>query len=284
MTDRDQLLATLRRVSYYRLSGYWHPFREADDRFRAGTTLEMIWDRYTFDRQLRLLVLDAVERVEIAVLRTAMVELHARSYGPFGYRQPTAFHPAFATIKPDGRSGHDRMIEDIDRSTAQSKETFVEHFRTKYVAELALPLWMAAEVASFGNLLTFFRNLNHADKMQIAKAYGLPAKVLENWLLCLGYVRNLCAHHARLWNRELAIRPMIPHKDPVWQTPLVPDNRRIYAVLSLLRSLLKDVAPSSLWPARLDALLAKYPVMPLAPMGFPSNWKATRLWAASPTT
>src|SRR5579859_2324346 len=150
--DRVKLIETLSCVSYYRLSAYWHPFKRADETFEPGTTLEKVWRRYTFDRQLRLLVMDGIERVEIAVLRTLMVEQHARKYGPFGYRNAKNFRPEFA-----GRD-HQRMLEEFDTAASRSRERFVEHFRVKYFSEPGLPLWMAAEIASFGTLFTFYRH------------------------------------------------------------------------------------------------------------------------------
>ena len=278
VADRTQLIAILERVNYYRLSGYWHPFRRAADTFAPGTTMEQVWRRYAFDRQLRLLVMDAVERVEVAVLRTRMVEHHARQYGPFGYREAASFRPEFAQPDAFGIVPRDRMLDDIDRATGQSREAFVEHFRMKYTSEPALPLWMVAEIASFGTLLTFFRYLNHTESRQLATTYGLPAKVLQSWLFCLNYIRNLCAHHARLWNRELAIKPLIPHNDPRWHQPAPPDNRRVYAVLCLLRAMQQHIAPRSGWHQRLRQLLAQYPDVPSATMGFVAGWENSPLW------
>jgi len=70
VADHNELVNILKAVSYYRLSAYWHTFRiegDPDDRLRPGTTLTMVWNRYVFDRQLRLLVMDAIERVEVVV-------------------------------------------------------------------------------------------------------------------------------------------------------------------------------------------------------------------------
>ena len=59
VTEREILIARLSEVNYYRLSGYWYPFRKPDaDAFEPDTTLDLIWDRYVFDRQLRVLVMD----------------------------------------------------------------------------------------------------------------------------------------------------------------------------------------------------------------------------------
>jgi len=272
--DRAQLIETLRRVSYYRLTAYWHPFKRPDDTFAPGTTLDKIWRRYTFDRQLRLLVMDAIERVEVAVLRTLMVEQHVRKYGPFGYRAARNFRPEFAG------ADHRRMMDELDDAMKRSREPFVNYFRTKYFSEPGLPLWMAAEVASFGTLFAFYRSLHLPEQKQLAGQLGLPANVLQSWLFCLNYIRNLCTHHSRLWNRELSIRPLVPDlkNNPEWHQPAAPDNRRTFAVLTLLRWLLLKIAPQSRWPDRLQELLNNYSDIPLNLAGFPAGWETSPVW------
>ena len=274
LADRARLIETLSRVSYCRLTAYWHPFARPDDTFAPGTSFDKIWRRYTFDRQLRLLVMDAVERVEVVVLRTLMVEQHARQYGPFGYRDARSFRPEFAG------DSHRRMVEEIDRETSRSREPFVAQFLTQYASEPGLPLWMPAEIASYGILFTFYRHLNLAEQKQLATRLALPAGVLQSWLFCLNYIRNICAHHARLWNRELAIRPLVPDakKQPDWHRPVTPDNRRTFAVLTLLRWLLLEIAPNSRWAERLRQLLADYPEIPQPLMGFPTGWETSPIW------
>jgi abortive infection bacteriophage resistance protein len=272
---RAKLIKTLRQVSYYRLAAYWHPFRLPDETFKPGTTLEVVWRRYRFDRQLRVLVMDAIERVEVCVLRTLMVEHHAGKYGAFGYRDARNFRPEFAGLK------HQRMVEEFDREANRSREPFVEQFRQKYPGEAGLPLWMAAEIASFGTMFSFFRHLHFAEQKHLSHQLELHAKVMENWLFCLNYIRNLCAHHARLWNRELAIRPMIPADDADWLTPVLPDNRTAFAVLTVLRWLLRKIAPESGWADRLKKLLSEYPDIPLRYAGFPNAWETSPIWKSA---
>ncbi|ABE53719.1 Abi-like protein [Shewanella denitrificans OS217] len=63
----------LSSINYYRLSGYWYPFRIRDkagkvkNQFQSGTNFDDVLFLYEIDRQLRSLILDAIERVEIAV-------------------------------------------------------------------------------------------------------------------------------------------------------------------------------------------------------------------------
>ena len=80
----DVMAQRLTAVNYYRLSGYWHTFRNPDDTFKPGTTFDLVWNTYVFDRHLRLLVMDAIERIEIAV-RSLMAYHHAHEHGAFAY-------------------------------------------------------------------------------------------------------------------------------------------------------------------------------------------------------
>jgi abortive infection bacteriophage resistance protein len=218
--------------------------------------------------------MDAIERVEVAVLRTRMVEQFAARHGVFGHRAWKNFRPNF---KP---ADHTKLMLDIDQATERSREVFVDHFRSKYTAEPSLPLWMAAEIMTFGQLFTFYRQLNRVEQQQLAAPYGILPPVLESWLHTLNYVRNACAHHARLWNRELPIRPLVPDRkhQPDWHNPVAPGNDRIYVVLLMLRHFMRQVAQQSHWTARLHKLLADYPEIPLNSMGFPDSWTSCPIW------
>jgi len=277
--DKDTLIRYLSMVNYYRLSAYWYPFKQVDPKtgsesFIAGTTFQSIWRRYVFDRQLRLLIMDAVEYVEVAILRTSMVERCTLLHGPFGYCDISTYCQGFV------QSEFDQLMQDVDNAARRSKEEFVKRFRTKYISEPYLPLWMAVEVMTFGQLLTLFRHLNLSEQKQVARVYNLHPPVLISWLKTLNYVRNVCAHHGRLWNRELPIRPAIPDKKhcPQFHTPQPVDNHRVYAVLTLLCYLLRAIDWQSDWPIRLEYLLLAYPDIPLKLMGFPVDWKNCPIW------
>lgn len=271
IADKQELINKLQSVSYYRLSGYWHIFRNPDDTFKPNTSLEQIWKRYTFDRQLRLLVMDAIERVEISV-RTKVVYRLSHQYGAFGYTQSS-------TLPKLSNGDFSRLIHDIEKEWSRSKEAFLQHYRSTY-QEKHLPLWMAAEVMAFGTMLTMFRGLEQRLKQHIACDYGISDSVLQSWLIAINGTRNICAHHGRLWNRELGYKPLIPrqNKHPQWHSPVsVPDNR-IFAILTILRYMIRLIAPQSRWQNRLEDLLHRYPDIPLSSMGFPANWKECPIW------
>lgn len=87
-------------------------------------------------------------------------------------------------------------------------QTFIKHYYHKY-GEPELPRsWMVSETLTFGTVSQAFKNLTHQNQKPIAKALGLDGTVLGSWLHALSYVRNLAAHHQRLWNRAYTIKPI----------------------------------------------------------------------------
>jgi len=272
--DPELMARQLTAVNYYRLSGYWHTFRKPDDSFKPGTSFDQAWATYVFDRYLRLLVMDAIERIEIAV-RSLVAYHHAHEHGAFAYSEDSSSLPK---MSPDD---HDEFLARIAEETERSKETFVKHFEAKYGdSHPYLPVWMATEVMSFGSILTFFRNSTNKVKRAVAGEFGVPHRVFESWLLSLNTIRNIVAHHARLWNRVLGLKPIIPRiaDYPDWHTPVKVENKKVFAILTICRHCLHEIAPQSKWMERLETLLAGFPTIPKSYMGIPDNWKECPIW------
>lgn len=273
LADRQILINRLTTVNYFRLSGYLLPFRNPAGGYHPGTTFETIWRRYTFDRRLRLLTLDAIERVEVAI-RARVVHEHTHRFGPFGYTEP-------ANLPNLNTDQYGRLLARIYDETQRSHEAFVRHFRNKYGdVHPYLPLWMAVELIPFGASFTFYRGVSDDIKKSVAAAFGQPNEVFESWLLAINTIRNICAHHYRLWNRTLGITPKIPRKNkhPEWHLPEPFPGDKCYAILTILKYLLNYAAPQSCWRKRLVALLEEYPEIPRADMGFPPNWEESPIW------
>jgi abortive infection bacteriophage resistance protein len=283
--DPNEIRRCLSMTNYYRLSAYWFTFRREDatrtiryDDFLPGTTFEVIWDRYRFDRRLRLLVMDAIERIEIT-LRTALSYWHAHEHGPFAYVDNPASLP-----KLTGKYLAE-FIERVTEETERGKhnEDFAKHFQRKYGDSHAhLPLWMATEVMTFRTVLTLFQSCSHRVKKNVADVFGMPDSVFSSWLLTLNAVRNVCAHHGRLWNRTV-IAPTIPtgKNYRIWNTPVLIKHDRMFAVLTMINYCVDKIASDDSWASRFNALFADHPHVPIKYMGFPDNWKTSPLWAGA---
>lgn len=272
IADKGRLVEILSNVSYYHLSAYIYPFKqENSDELKLGTTLEQIYRRYRFDRRLRCLVIDALERIETA-LKTKIVNVFTQKYGAFGYLEKENFNNI-------SQNDFDKMLKTIDDEIVRhlkSNEQFVTHYFQKY-DEVDLPFWMAAELLTFGSTLTMFRKMHRSIQQEIAGEFGVPIGVMESWLLTLNHVRNICAHHARLWNRRLGVRPQIPvvKKHPEWANV---KNDKPFVVLLMLSQFLRKCAPGSGWRTRIEQLTDEYADLPLSCMDFPDDWKTHVLW------
>lgn len=290
--DKATITTHLQSVSYYRLSGYWYPFRKQDpanparklDDFYPDATIAKVWDRYVFDRRLRLLVMDALERIEVDA-RTRLAYLHAEKHGPFGYADDPATLPGLNL--PDRTKFLDYFREQL----ATSREEFVVHFRTKYGSDHNdLPIWVACELMTFGNLFTFYRGCKPDIQKELARRYRVSDTVCQSWLKTLNTIRNICAHHARLWNRVLGVKPMIPNKDPLWryevdtaagkqQVPI--PNDRVFSVLTICHHCLNVIAPGHSWKERFQKILAEHSDIPPAGLGLIPDWDKHPLWRSS---
>ena len=276
--DRSLARQQLSLISYYRLSAYWYPFRVRDEqgrvtnRVRNGVRWDDIIELYEFDRRLRLLVMDAIERVEVAV-RTQLTYHFAHTYGPFGHVLPDSFRDWF------GARAHSRWIDKLREEAANATEAFITHYQEKYDGFPDLPVWMLTELMSLGSLSFWYTGLENRDKRAVSAHFNLHYKRLEKWLHSLTVIRNICAHHSRLWNRQLAVKPD-QQPEPEWQPPLTPRNDRIFYVLLMLRQIMRCDGNGDDWAASMDALLE--PICAndewREAMGVPENWKRHPLW------
>jgi len=139
---------------------------------------------------------------------------------------------------------------------------------------------MMLEITSFGTLSMLYQQLKPGQgKRKIANYFGLDDRTFASWLHSIVYVRNICAHHTRLWNRVMSIQPRIP-KSPKrqWLVNKSIPNNRSYFILSSILYLLQTVNPNNHFATRIDDLLKKFPNIDPAAMGFPSNWRNEPLW------
>lgn len=282
IADREYLIRHLKEVGYYRLSGYWYIFKrcnapEANDpnneRFIEGTTFDKIWSLYTFDRQLRLIVLDAIERVEV-YFRTQLAYELAKETGVFGYLESKNL-PHFK------KNGYSDFLKHCKSEYNRSREPFVLHFKKKYGDKESMPpYWIMVNILSFGTMLQLYKGSSVKVRNGIANEVGISARVLESWLITLNTVRNICAHHGRLWNRGLGTRPIIPtsKKYPEWHEPFQIRYDNLLGILTILSFLLERIAPDTSWRTKLFDLLKSRSSDELIRMGFTDGWKESPLW------
>lgn len=194
-----------------------------------------------------------------------------------GYYRLSGYWHIFHT---DNTFHEGTTIEKCHGCFERSREPFVLHYQKKYgegdKSKLP-PIWMMVNAMDFGQMVSMYKGASVKIRADLAGRFGISSRVLESWLLSLNTVRNICAHHGRLWNRELGTKPMLP-RDKQWHDPYEIPSNRMFAILVILKYLTDVISPESRWRKRLDELISEYPDIRLTSMGFLEGWEACPLW------
>ena len=272
ISDSAKAESYLEYIGYYRLSAYMYPLLQMPKelhRYKPHSSFSQVMMLYRFDKKLRLLIFNEIEKIEVAV-RSAIVNIGSEMTGnPFWMTDSSNFI--------DTQKFH-RTMDLIDAELHHSREDFIVHFKQTY-SDAYPPAWILAEVLPFGVITNIYSNLKTARiKKSIARRFGLQMAPFESWLTIVTLTRNSCCHHARVWNKQNTIRPMIPnHMIGNWIT-LPTDALRIYFNLCIIKYFLNIISPSNDMKAKLDTLLVSYPDIDTAAMGFPRDWEREPLW------
>lgn len=270
----------LSHVGYYRFYGFCIAFESSHHRFQKSVAFEDIRTAYLFDAGLRDLMTEALEMIEID-LRTGIAQHFGERYGAFGHTKPDHFYVQRG-CHPGGFH-HSDWIGRLRTEAKDSREPFIDRYSHKYDDYPDLPIWMLVEIMSFGALARMYRGMLRDDQKTVSARYNVQPADLGTIILHFSYARNLCAHHARLWDRTWTVKPTMP-RGKFFQPPEVPTNDRLYSTLLLLYRFLKscrDVRTFATdWRTRLHELLDRPPNAPNsgAKMGMPINWKLNLEW------
>lgn len=270
----------LTHVGFYRLAGYWLHLQDDPENhiFKEGTSFVQVVELYEFDRELRVLLIDAIERIEVS-LKAVISNQMSIAYTPIWYSKYE-----YARNQDMVDKITETVNEEIERRKA---DDFVKHHDNTYGADQYMPAWKVMEILSLGALSRLYENIDRLivpEKRTIAKLYGLPdSEWLENYLQVINTLRNLCAHHSRLCYNIFTFPPRIMGRAKLrWilglPTPGTPENRSVYYQLCAVAYLLQTANPKSNFSIKIKNLLAKYPGLDLGKMGFYNGWENESLW------
>lgn len=278
IADEARATRVLQNINYYRLRAYWLPFEApealrlvaGEHLFKQGTDFDRVVSAYVFDRKLRVLLLEAIERVEIA-LRTHWAQILAEGYGAHAYLDPNLFNKTHI---------YDACLSSLDEELDRSKETFVQHYKGKYTKPSRPPIWAICELLTLGQLSKWMGNIKRRqDRQAIAARLGLDEVVVCAFAHHLTHVRNLCAHHSRVWNRKLTFTMTLPKRPGALASQFNPvEDRRIYNTLVMLVWCIKIISPDTTWPSRVKTLLSTCTAVELKAMGAHADWETRAPW------
>lgn len=280
-------LSKLQRINYYRLSAYFLPFQhpknsENKDIFLEETKFEDIIQLYYFDCELRKIIFEAIESIEI-YFRTQITYYHSLKYEPFGYLNKENFETSSEFFE--------KVLLSLKNETRRSEEIFIKHFKDRYKTT-DLPIWGVVEVISFGTLSKIYSILKTQEqKKVISKLKGINNNVFKNWLHCLSVIRNICAHHSRIWNKTLGVKFEIPRKleefknikkvilDEEGKEKEIKLNDKVFFALTVIEYILTCIGEDEIqFKDKIKTLLLKYTNVKIDRMGFIDDWKSNSIW------
>lgn len=246
--SKEKALNKLEFIGYYRLSGYAYTFKKSptNDYFETNTHFEDIINLYKFDRKLKIIVMDAIERIEIALRSTLSYKLG--SIDPF-------------ILEHDSR--YQSIRSRIDDAIETNKEDFNKHFKETY--KRPYPVWMLINLLDFGALVQIYNQSEPKQKLEIAKKFGVHSSAyFSSWLQTIRFIRNKCAHHARLWNTHMVRIPKVAKnsKDYPWIKDFDfskhPELKLWYS-LKIVEHMLTTLKASTNWVKRLEEVMKEFP-------------------------
>jgi len=273
IAEEQQAEGYLWNIGYFRFSAYLRPlYKEPKTNpvFKDNATFEQALNMYRLDRKLRLMLFNEIEKIEVAI-RSAMVNIVSDGVGDVFWMTNASFFY--------DKTLFNNSLNVINTEIGRTKEEFITHFQKTY-SDTYPPAWMIAEILPLGVLCSIYRNINnHSLRKKVAKHFGLSTTVFESWILTLAILRNLCCHHARVWNKDLVVIPTLPQSVQYpWIDTSKTDIKRVYIRICMLRYLLFTVSPQNTFTNKVKTLIAGYPTVDIRAMGFPTDWETEPLW------
>lgn len=278
--NRERAERELRTLNYYRLSGYWYTMRKIgtdaggdQDVFREGASFDLVMDLYEFDERLRAVILADLAPVELAL--RALIGYHLGKIDPLIYREASKLGSVAKNEGKREETEHQVWMRRFDRALRDSKEDFARHYREKYKNKV--PVWVAVELMDWGMLSYLYRMAPKGVRDDVAGLCQLSAAQMESWIKCLNILRNLAAHHARIFNRGFDIKPKLSRDG---RLDVIRDvTNRSFGQLTLIRYLSHELG----LPDRgsLPGVLASFPdndLVPFSRLAAPPGWERHDLW------
>ncbi len=267
----------LANISYYRLGEYWYVMQDDKENhiFKPNSKFEDVMALYNFDRELRFLLFDVIERIEIS-LRTKLIYHLSHEFDPWWFQNFELFQDSQALVK---------TLSNLQEELERTKEPTIKNHNKKHKDDKRFPpVWKSLEQTSFGSLSKLYGNLKNTikSKDEIAKEFGaVNHTYLPSWLQSISQIRNFCAHHSRLWNKNLPSTLKLLSKPPYKWIENVPnqhDFRYLYIHLCLMKYMLNIIESENDFTTRLTDLLKKYPNVDPNALGLKENWNHEALW------
>jgi len=278
--EGDKASHYLSHISYYRLGEYWHSMQsdKEEHMFKPNSRFSDVIALYDFDRKLRVLLFGVIEKIEIS-LRTKLIYHLSHEIGPWWFQNFELFNNSRELVK---------TLYNLEEEISRTKEKPIKNHIKKYKNDLRFPpAWKTLEQTSFGALSKLYGNLKNTitSKDTIAKEFGaVNHTYLPSWLQSIAQIRNYCAHHSRLWNKNLPGNPKLLSTPPFSWIKDVPNQhefQKLYVHLCIMKYLLNIVQPDNHFTKDLEKLFLDHQNVDPNALGMKPSWEKEDLWVTN---
>jgi len=140
INKEDDAELNLSNISYYRLSGYWWPMQADREKhiFKTNSRFSDVIALYNFDRELRLLLFDVIERIEIS-LRTKLIYHLSLEFDAWWFQKTELFNNSLELIK---------TLAALEEEIERSKDSFIKEHYKKHKDDQRFPsAWKTSEMS-----------------------------------------------------------------------------------------------------------------------------------------
>lgn len=277
ITENDNATHYLSHISYYRVGEYWHSMQDdkREHSFKENSKFKDVISLYNFDSELRILLFGVIEKIEIS-LRTKLIYHLSHEFNPWWFQDFDLFIDSKELVK---------TLSNLEEELARTKETTIKNHFKNHKDDLRFPpSWKSLEQTSFGSLSKLYGNLknNIKSKDVIASEFGaVNHTYLPSWLQTIAQIRNYCAHHSRLWNKNLPGSPKLLSNPPyLWivDVPKQHEFQKLYIHFCIMKYLMNRIQPDNDFTEKLSMLFTNYPNVDTNALGMKINWQNEPLW------
>lgn len=284
--DYCSAINILKRIGYYHLSSYMRNFQITENhKFITNTTFSDIINLYNFDKELRHITFNSIEKIEIAY-RAAISNIMCKLENSHWFynaqyfistdEQKDIIELISREIKKKKKEEKNTTTSELENNKRKLKyaETFIAKYYEKYDSPELPPFWMVLETFSLGSLNRLYYSLKYQYKRLITDYLGFTVDASfvalhSNWLQPLCMVRNFCAHHSRLFNRTFKIKTKQHKKIAEF---LNQKNNCYYYISIVINYYLKTISNDDSYENEIINLFKKYKNIDKTKLGFPDNW------------
>lgn len=253
ISERSQALKKLQSIGYYKIKGFAYALIKPENKTEGyknvsfdGVKFDEVILRYYQDKNLRMNLMHAIEKIEVSV-KVQIAYVLGKKYGAYGY---TDFSKWTDRKKLNNETRREKESEFCDDLKTKISRSGLYDLSDDNLNEDGMPsIWLAMDILTFGDIVYILSIMAQKNLNEIANYYNLDSETFVSWMYCLKFIRNLCAHNSNIIDIRLKTRPKILEE---WQTVLYKNSKGVYSnrianVVLIIKHFISKINPKYSW-------------------------------------